>query len=109
MEQIKVINVEDNMTTKEMYKIIMLTLIVNDEVNIICENPLSLTTRFTDEDETVTFSVQGGSAKVSPSSDIWAEESSMEEEDSPADTESEERREREFDAKEKRYLERKKK
>ena len=68
---------KDNLTTKEMYKIIMLTLIVNDEVNIICENPLQLTDHFTDADETMTFSVKGGSAKVAP--DIFAEESSVDE------------------------------
>merc|ERR1719464_2161412 len=54
----------------------------------------------------MTFQVKAGSSKVAP--DLFADESSIDDQDSPEDTESEDRREREYEAKELRYIERQK-
>ena len=64
------INIEDNLTTNEMYKVIQLALILNPGVSIIVEDPRELKPQFTDgDDEAFTFEVaKGSSCKVAPDS-----------------------------------------
>ena len=64
------LNIEDNLTTNEMYKVIHLALILNPGVSILVEDPRVLKVQFTDEDDDAfTFEVaKGSSSKVAPGS-----------------------------------------
>ena len=45
------VNIEDNLTTDEMYKIIHLTLLLNPEVSIVVENSKKLKPVLTEEED----------------------------------------------------------
>ena len=61
------VNVENNLTTNEMYKVINLALILNPGVSILVEDPGVLKPQFTDEDDSFIFEVaKGSSSKVAP-------------------------------------------
>ena len=63
------INIEDNLTTNEMYKVIWLAIILNEDLSIIVEDPRDLKPQFTDQDDSLTFEVaKGSSSKVAPDS-----------------------------------------
>ena len=105
------VNIENNLTTNEMYKVIHLALILNPEVSILVENPGVLKPQFTDDDDSFIFEVaKGSSSKVAPG---FLDEQEMfdpiSDESSPENTESEERRITELTAREKRDLEKIKK
>ena len=67
LQQLNFINVENNLTTNEIFKIIHLALIVNEKVSIKVENPSELKRADTqeDEDEALIFEVST-SSKVQP-------------------------------------------
>ena len=93
MQQLNFINIENNLTTNEIFKIIQLALIVNEKVSIKVENPSNLKRADTeeDEDESLIFEVST-SSKVQPGLEMSEDQELITEHDTPENSEEEDKR-----------------